>query len=188
MSSSTADLLTIKSYAQALFNAAKAQDIVRRLLDECNLLSLILEERPMFHHFLESPQIATDKKRGLVDKAFKDKISPMLLNLLYMMVDRERAALLPEILDGFRETAERAEGIFPATVTSARDLNSEDKTRLKAVLEKFTGCQLKINYQARPDLLGGIIFRFRDILIDGSIRNGLNEIRQRLNEGDGAAA
>jgi F-type H+-transporting ATPase subunit delta len=180
--------LAIRSYAQALYNAARAQGVVQRLIEESKMLASILNQKPTFRRFLESPNIPRDKKRDLVKRSFEDRINILLMNLLLMMVDRERAIILSEILEEFQEIAERAEGIFPATVVSARELGFQEKLRLKTSLEKYTGVHLRIRYQVRPALLGGIVFRFQDKLVDGSVRHGLDSIRRIFEERNGSAA
>lgn len=173
-------VLLIQSYAQALFSAGRKLGVVQRLLEESRMLGTLLAQQPNFRHFLEQPQLSKEVKRALIDKAFKDKLNPILMNLLAMMVDRERAILLPSILEKFQEVAERFEGIYPATIISARELGFQEKLRLKTALEKHTGVHLRIRHQVHPEILGGIIFRFKDTLVDGSVRNGLKEIRKRF--------
>ena len=170
--------LTVGSYAQALFNAARKKDIVERIAEESKMLLTLLTDQPMFRHFLEGPQIPSWKKRELIDKAFKEKINPLLMNLLYIAIARERATLLIAMFQEFHEIEQRAQGVFPGKVTSARELDFDEKLRLKGALEKYTQCQLRLEYRVSPPLLGGIIFRFRDLLIDSSIRHGLDEIKK----------
>ena len=125
-------VLTIRSYAQALFNAGKTQGVVQRLTDETKMLSQILRQNESFRIFLEGPQIATEKKIALLEAAFKDRVNPLLMNLLFMMADRERGVYLESILTEFQEIAERDRGVFPATFTSARELGFQEKLKLKA--------------------------------------------------------
>ena len=149
------------------------------------MLATLLHQQPGLRHFLEGPHISREKKRDLLDKGFKNRLNPLLMNLLYMMADRERATLLSDILSGFQEIAERAEGIFPATVASARELGFQEKLKLKSALEKRTGCHLRIKYEVDKSLLGGVVFRFRDLLIDGSVRNGLEQLKRELKPQEG---
>lgn len=185
MSARNGGSLAARSYAQALFNAASTQGVVQRLVEETKMVSSLLHQQAGLRHFLEGPHISREKKRELVDKAFQNRVNPLLLSLLYMMVDRERATLLPDILVNFQEIAERAEGVFPATVTSARELGFQEKLKLKSALEKHTGANLRIKYEVDPRLLGGIVFRFRDLLIDGSVRNGLEQLRRTFKKQEG---
>jgi F-type H+-transporting ATPase subunit delta len=70
-------------------------------------------------------------------------------------------------------------GIYPAELASGHPLTADDRARLEGVLQRYTGCRLKIDWSVEPSLIGGIVFRFRDLLVDGSLRSGLAEIRRR---------
>jgi len=169
-----------RSYATALFNAAQRQGTLQRLLEECRVLREIAGRSPQLRVFFENPRVPTEDKQALVDKVFGGRLSPLLIKLLHLLVQRDRSSLLDEILDLFRELVEQAEGIQHAYVQTARELNFQEKVRLKSSLEKFTGSKLRIDYAVDPSLLGGIVFRYQDTLIDSSLRAGLREIRRRL--------
>lgn len=188
MRAETEATLIIRSYAEALFNTSRKQGIVTRLIDEAKMLDKLLEQEPSFRYFLEGPQIPTEDKHAVIAKVLKDRLNPLMFKLLSLIVDRERALYLQEILTEFQEVAERAEGIFPATVVSARELGFQEKLKLKTTMEKYTGSHLRIRYRLEPSLLGGIVFRFRDTLIDGSLQSKLKDLRNRLSATDGARA
>lgn len=171
---------TVQAYATALYNAAKSRDEVGRIVEDCKALVQILDEQPTFAVFLEGPQIPREEKRVLVNKVFKERLSPLVMNLFYITIDRGRAGLIPGVVGELIGVAERADGIYPATVTSARELGSEERLNLKTSLEKYAGCQLRVRHDIETDLLGGIVFRFKDVLVDGSIRNKLRQMREKL--------
>lgn len=169
-----------QSYAQALFNVGQSQGVGAALLDESRELAATLKKQPRLAFFLESPQIGTEKKHALLDKVFKKKLNPLLLNLLRILVNRERGILLSGILAEFEEIAERADGIWPARVSAARELGADERKKIQKALEKYTHSKLKIGYDVKPDLIGGLVFRFKDILVDGSIRHHLKRLRERF--------
>ncbi len=176
--------LAVQSYAQALFNVGRSQGTLDRLLEESRALAATLEREPRLGDFLESPQITREKKRAVADQAFKPSFHPLLVTLIHMVIDRERGAVLLPILREFEEVAERAEGIYPATVISARELGDGERQNLRGGLEKYAGCKLKIQFTVKPELIGGIVFRFRDKLIDASVKQGLNRLRRRFEAGE----
>lgn len=185
MSAGNGSSLVARSYAQALYNAARRQGVVQRLVEESKMLTALLNQQPGLRHFLEGPQISREKKRDLLDKGFKNRLNPLLMNLLYMMADRERAVILRDVLVEFQEIAERAEGIYPATISSARELGFQEKLKLKTALEKRTGFHLRLKYDVDPELLGGVVFRFRDMLIDASVRHGIDQLKRQLKPQEG---
>lgn len=183
MSSTTRVSPVVLTYAESLFNVAKNLGVVRQIADECKALLQVLKDSPTFVEFLEGPQIPRGKKRELVQEVFGDRINPILMNLFRVTIQRERAGLIPDILRELQNVAERAEGIFPAFVTTARELGFQDKLKLKTALEKFADCHLRINYEIRPQIKGGIIFKFEDSLVDASILNKLEKLERKLKGG-----
>ena len=153
---------------------------MQRLQEESRVLISVLAKTPQLKIFMENPQRPTEHKIELIEKVFKDRLTPMLVTMMRLMILRDRILLLDETLELFDEMVEEAEGIHHAVVQSARELQMQDKLQLKSALEKFTGSRLKIDFQVDPALIGGLIFRYGDTLIDNSISNGLRTIRERL--------
>lgn len=180
MSVSREHIVTVQSWARALFNVGNAAGTLKALTESASELLAAVEANPSLATFLESPQIPTENKHALADKLFEGKIDEKLLNLIHMMINRGREYLLAPVLTEFREEAERAEGIFPAHVSAARELSDDEKKKLTETLEKFTGTKLRVSYAVRPDLIGGFVFKYQDKLLDASIRNGLRELRNRF--------
>lgn len=183
MTATTEASPVVLAYAESLFNVAKTLGVVRQIVEECKSLREILDESETFVKFLEGPQIPRGKKIELVKEVFGDKINPVLMNLFHVTIQRDRAGLVPEILDELQAVAERAEGIYPAFVTTARELGFQDKLKLKTSLEKFADCHLRINYEIRPEIKGGIIFKFEDSLVDASILTKLEKLERKLKGG-----
>lgn len=169
-----------RTYAEALFGAARSMGVLQRVQEEAKVLLKVVQQNRSLLTFLESPHVKIEEKMGLLDRVFKGRLSPVMINLLHVLATRRRTTYLDEILEHFQELVEQAEGIYQATVTSAWELNFQDKLKLKTALERHTQSRLKIDYAVDPAVLGGVIFRFRDLLIDGSLRGGLHSLRERL--------
>lgn len=182
-----AESAAIQSYAAALLNVARAKGIVSELRKEAEFVTESLAANPQLQAFLDGPNIPTEKKAALVDRVFEGRLHPVLHKLLRMLIARARTTLLPGALAEFEEAARRAEGIYPGSVTTARPLEDDDRKRLQAALEKSARCKLVLEFHVKPDLLGGVVFRYKDVMVDGSVRHGLNEIKRRF-EGDGSQA
>lgn len=182
------NITAVQSYAQALFNVGKAQGVIEDLLRQSAEIDAVLTRKPEYGFFLETPQIGTDEKRNLTKQTFEGKVHELMMNLLLILIDRERALLLKPILQKFQELVEREQGIHPASVASARELTEDEKTRLQNRLEKFTGSRLKIQYRVRPELIGGVIFRYQDTLVDGSVQRFLRELKEKFQSAPVAAS
>ena len=169
-----------RAYAQALFGAARGQGIMQRAQEEAKVLRRVLEEMPTLGFFLENPRTPEETKQALLERVFRSRLSPLLMKLLGVLVDRHRTIYLAEMLELFQVLGEEAEGIFSGMVTSAHELDFQDKLKLKTSLENFTRCQLKLRYLVDDGLIGGIVFRFRDLLIDTSLSGELEKLRRML--------
>jgi len=169
-----------RTYAEALFAGARRLGIVQRALEEAKVLGRILVQTPQLATFLDHPRLAREVKLATIERVFRTRVSPLMLNLLRTLVIRRRTSHLGEILALFQELGEQAEGIFQATVSAAYELSFQDKLKLKAGLERYTRCRLKLDYQVEAGLIGGIVFRFRDVLVDSSLRGGLEALGRQL--------
>ncbi len=173
--------LVARSYATALFHTAQKQGILQRVREECRVLGEVARGKQKgLTIFMESPQISTEDKMAVFDRVLKPRVSTILIKMIHLLVTRERRGVFADITELFELMVEEAEGIDHATVETARELRMQDKLRLKDALEKYTHRRLKIEFVVDSRLIGGLIFRYGDVLIDSSLRHGLDEIQDRL--------
>jgi F-type H+-transporting ATPase subunit delta len=169
------------SYAEALFRVARSQDTLQQVFDECRVLeSVIGRTSDRLIHFFGNPQLPTETKMELIDKVLTPRFGPPLIRMVRLLVERERIDYLSETLARVQELIDRHAGIEPAMVASAVELDADDKLQLKSSLERYAGCRLKLEFEVDPNLIGGVIFRYRDTLVDGSLRSGLDALRRRM--------
>jgi F-type H+-transporting ATPase subunit delta len=101
-------------------------------------------------------------------------------NFIYLVVDHRRTEMLPEIQEAFREELNARLGIVEAEVTSARELSAGEKKELTSVLEKRTGKKVEARFQEDRELLGGAVVRLGSTIYDGSVRDQLDRLREKL--------
>lgn len=174
------DLIAAGRYAEALFRLAQKQGLLAQVAREVEQLLPLLAPAAPLRAFLENPQIATGKKRDLVNRTLQSSLSSMLDEFVLLMIDKNRVLELEPALCRFLTLVEEHEGIFPAQLTTAVPLREAEQALLQRTLEAHTGVRLRIHYEVDPRIIGGAVFRYRDELIDGSIRGGLDAIRARL--------
>ncbi|MEN6627156.1 MAG: ATP synthase F1 subunit delta [Candidatus Sumerlaeia bacterium] len=171
-----------QSYARALFGVARREGQLDRLAAESSALARGFEAVPAAMIFLDNPQVSTETKLAYLSGALGGRITPLIERMLGMLVHRDRVRFLGEILDNFGDLVEAAKGIGHATVETARELGADEKSRMSAVFERYTQHKLRIDWHVDPRLIGGVIFRHGDLMVDGSVKSGLEEIRERLLE------
>jgi F-type H+-transporting ATPase subunit delta len=177
-----ADKNVSSRYAEAIFNIAQERNEIDALRADTESLQKLLEtaEGQRFTTFLESPVFLTQDKIGMLDKVLKGKVSDTMFNLISMLVRRGRILNLEFVLEQTIDYIDKAQGIFTGTVTTAIELNDDEKSKLLDSLRKRAGDGLQLRYVVQPDILGGTIVRYKDVLIDDSIKSHLLELTNKL--------
>lgn len=161
---------------------ARREGQLARLIAESQSVARGFEAVPAAQIFLGNPQVSTEKKIEYLGKALGGKIAPVLERMIRMLVERDRVRYLAEIFDYFGELADEEQGIGRATVETVRELGDDERRRLSEKFESYTKHRLSIDWRIDPRLIGGVVFRFGDLMVDGSLKSGLEEIRERLLE------
>lgn len=170
-----------KRYAQAVMQVAKAQGTLDAWQRDLNVLAGAVQQ-PGIHGFLQSPNVETEHKRQLLEGALADA-QPEARNLAKMLLERNRLDIIPKLVDAFTEARMAAQGIAVADVTTAEPLNDVDQQVVRSQLEAMLGKRVELRMHTDPSIIGGIIARVGDKLIDGSVINQLRRLRNRLATG-----
>lgn len=170
----------IDAYANALFELARAEGQTADVEDELFRFSRTLQGNDALRETLTDQRIPAEKRQAIVEDLLGDKASPVTVNLVSFVVGAGRAKDLPSIIDRLvaRAAAERQHEV--AEVTSAIPLDDDTLTRLAAALSNATGKQVEVRAVVDPSILGGIVARIGDTIIDGSVRHRLEQLKERL--------
>ena len=170
-----------RRYAQAVFDIGRQSNSLDKWLADLNLLNTTFGERSVVTT-LEDPNLNEDEQRKVIDGVLKPgAVSDLARNLLYLLVRRQRLGLLPRIVEVFQEMYNKEKGIVVAEVTSAVPLDPAHKQRVADELSKITGGKkVDLHMHEDPRILGGIIARIGDELIDASVATRLAELSERL--------
>jgi F-type H+-transporting ATPase subunit delta len=173
-------------YAETLFRSADRHGRVEDVDDSVRALSAVLDASPEFRRFLAAPQIAADRKRALVAESLEARIDPLVLRFLELVIGKHRERLLDEIVLAWTELLDSRANRQSATVTTATPSDPEIVARVQAALEKATGKTIVLEERVDPTLLGGLVIRTGDTVIDGSLRSRLVALGRRLRTAGGA--
>lgn len=171
-----------RRYAQALFKASEARDLLDTLAGDLRGLDALLRDHPRLRHFLISPQIGEKAKRELIANLFADRAHPLVVELLYLLMEKKRLPLLGQIIEGYRDLLEEHREIVRAEVTTATPVPSELEERLVRALERRIGKTVLLEKRIDASILGGMMVRIGDQILDRSIRHAFEAIRERLME------
>ena len=175
--------LIAERYARALLDIGierKNFEQLGRELDRVAELFTFDEVRQLFRN----PKFGAEARKGVLAELLRRvMVSPICRNFLFLLVDRDRIGVLPEITTSYHELADAHAGRVRARVTVARKLAEPDLNRLRMMLQKATGQQVIVEQEEDPELLGGVITRIAGRIYDGSVRTQLDTIRTQLKQG-----
>lgn len=172
----------IDGYAAAILEFARAEDALERVGDELFRIARAFESSPELRDALTDPRLPVERKKGVVDDLLGGKSSPLSVNLVNFVVSAGRASELPAIADRVAARAAGARNKALAEIRSATDLDAATLEKLTAALAKATGKDLEVKTIVDPSLIGGIVARVGDVVIDGSVSHRLDQLRDTLNK------
>jgi len=168
-------------YANALADVVLPQGAAEPTRKQLADFEAAYAESAELRNFMASPAVPREAKHGVIEKLVaRLGASRIIRNFLFVVVDNQRTHLLPEIEASFEQVLRQRQGVAEAEVSSAAPLNDKQKTALLRNLESVTGKKIQTNYSLNPELLGGAVVRVGDTIYDGSVRNQLNRLRERL--------
>lgn len=173
---------TARRYAEAAFEIGLRDGTVDAWRTELEAAAAALADERLTR-VLANPAIPLDARSAAVTEALGARVSRPVLNLVLLLLRRGRIELLPQVAAEFRRLDDDRLGITPATATSAAPLEPDEVRALAARLEQLTGGRVDLDLQVDPSILGGLVVRVGDRLIDGSVRGRLERLRSRLVSG-----
>ena len=168
------------AYAAALLEVAKAEGSLDRVEDELFKVARTLEGSDELRMTLSDQAIPVDRRGRIVEALLGGRASPITTALVEFVVAAGRSRSLPEIIDRLvaRAAEERQEAV--AEVRSAIPLDEEYRRRLSEALSRATGKRVTLKVIVDPTVLGGIVARVGDTVIDGTIRHRLEQLKESL--------
>lgn len=173
--------LISKTYGEALFELAIEERKIDVFQKEINQLKKILEENPEFAQLMNHPKVTKAEKIGIAETVFKGRISDELTGFLSLIISKDRYRELNAIFEYYTAKVKEEKGIGTAYVTTAVPLRSEQKKLVEEKLLKTTSYQsMEMYYGEDTALIGGMVIRIGDRVVDSSIRTKLQELQRQL--------
>jgi F-type H+-transporting ATPase subunit delta len=167
-------------YARALIGAAENQGLTDRVLAELNsLMDDVLDQLPQFAAALAYPRISFEDKQRMLDRAFADKMTPLLLNFLKVVARHERLGCLPEMRAAALRISSEIRGRVDVDIRTADPLSSDLRDQIAQRLTIAIGRPVDLNVRVDTELLGGMVVRVGDTEFDGSLDNQLRQLRKQ---------
>jgi F-type H+-transporting ATPase subunit delta len=170
-----------KRYTQAVFSLAKEKGNFDQWSAELDTLAAVVSDRQAAV-YLASPKVPENQKQALLDQALAGGSSEVK-NLATLLLQRNRLGIAPGIAEGFQDAVLEERGIAVAEVTTAEPLDAEGQAIVRERLSQMVGKEIELRMKVDPAIIGGIIARIGDQLIDGSVLQQLRRLRTRLATG-----
>lgn len=168
-----------RRYAEAVFDLASTAGTQDAWLNALQTLASAAEDDETRAYF-ENPAIDDQQKEAALEQILPESAAAEARNLARLLIRRNRFDQLPGILEAFEELVLRARGIAIADVTTAVELTDEERQRVSAQLARIIGSDVEVRTHVDDAIIGGLVARIGDQLIDGSVRTQLRELRSSL--------
>lgn len=173
--------IVARRYARALLELGLEEGQLDSMVREIDAVAEAWETSPDLRNALENPIVSLAAKKAVMsDLAEALQASATARRALLLLVDRRRTRALPYIASALREMADARKGLLRAEVTTAEPLSDGYYARLQKQLEAMTGQRVVVDRRTDPSLIGGVITRIGDRILDGSLRTRLQSLRDAL--------
>lgn len=169
-------------YGNALFEVCCEENCLDEVYGELGSIRNIIfsQGQEEYVELLASPLVTENEKRATLEKVFMGRIQPVTLNFLCLVSEKGRIRFLPEICAKFKELYEKHNNIIEVTAVTAMPLSERLRDKLVAKLEAVSGAKIVLVEKVDKSLMGGIVQRYSDTEIDGSVRTKLDNIKAQI--------
>ncbi len=172
-----------RRYANALLELAKTNDKIENYLTELLRLQDVLKTSADLSFLLTDPAFdGSVRKKVLESVAAKLSFDQSLLNFIKILIDRERMNYFEDVVRSYQEMADEVLGRVRVEVQVAEDLTPSFQEELQKKLTAYTHKQVILEKQINPKLLGGILLKIKDQVLDGSIQTALYRMKEKMKE------
>ena len=169
-----------EKYANALFELGQEKDELATIGEEFAEVAALLEENQELNQVLEHPSLDYKQKKEILAEVFSGQLSTTFLNFIKLLVDKKREVYLTEIHQQFKELIAAEENRLTVEVETPLELSAKHKSKLQDKLKTALDKEIELEIEVKPDLIGGLVLKIGDKVIDGSIKNYLQEVELNL--------
>lgn len=167
-------------YSRALFELGKDHDNLIELKENLDEFWQLVLENEDLKELLFHQRIMPEEKKNILEKLFAEQMNKDVLHFLFILIDKRREFFLESIIQEFNTLVDDAESILHVEVTSAIELNDSILDKLKEKLDSLLDYNIQIKNNVDEEIIAGIVLKIEDYIVDGSLRNELNSLKQKL--------
>lgn len=165
-------------YGRAVFEAASVKK------EEAKVLSDFHAAQPSIRDlmpFIRDPRVSTVDKKKKLEGTLGNRVSPVTMRFLELLITKKRFELLPMIMADFGKLLADKNNVAKAHVRTARPLSPDAQKKLREALKHFNGKDIELDIKEDPELIGGVVVRLGDWVLDSSLRGQLRKLKETIN-------
>ena len=182
MPTTTHHSATALTYARALLELAQGNGLHEQIGEQLAGVGQALDADPTFKAFMADPSVSSDARARVIDAALRPQVDPLLANFLNVMNSHGRSALLSEIDGAYRFLLDQLLGKIDIDVTVAHALSDEQLEEVRAKVSQALNKTAVVRQKVDDSIIGGLVLKVGDKLIDASVRSQLQTIKRRFLE------
>lgn len=158
------------TYGTALYEAAKELGKTEKMMEEIIQLSKVIQQNLDLKEFLDSPAIAIEEKKEIVEKIFRNRVSDEIVNFLFVLIDKGRTREITRIRKDFVKLYDKEKGIAEGKIYSAIELSEEQREQFEKEMSQLLRKKVKLRNIIDKSLIGGVKIQADGKLIDKSLK------------------
>ena len=176
-------ITSAERYSLALFELSEESNLLSQIEIQSSSILNLINQNNDFCNLIKDPTIKQEDLSKIINQiAENNKFDKMFKNFLNFLIEKRRFFFIERILKSFIETCSRKRGELKAELKSAKDLSSDEITKITEVLTKNFSSKIKLNYKHDESLIGGLVVQVGSTMVDTSIKNKLQQIENRMIE------
>ena len=168
------------AYATALLELANERTLTNPIADELHGLRQVLAENPAFRAFLSDPSIGDTERSNVLKKVFAGKVQPLLEHFLEVLAAKGRLRHVEEIVNAYDELLDEQLGKIEVDVTVAKKLTADQLEEVRRKVSAALKKDAVVHQYVDESIIGGLILRVQDKLIDASVKTQIAKLREQL--------
>lgn len=170
------------TFVNALLEVAVKKGLLEQIEKDLDLVCDVITRNVNFKKVLLHPSVTRNDKKNLIKKVFGEMVSGLMRNFLSLVVDRRKELVLESIPGVYKKAIDEKKGILRARVQTVIPLEGDRLNNLRKRLDKITGKQVEVEIIKDPQILGGMVIRIGNTMIDRSVASRLKNLKARLLE------
>ena len=171
---------TAVTYARSLLELAQERNLAQPIGAELASIREVLEANPTLREFLKDPAIGAEERTGVVDRVLRARVDPLLSNVLGVLGVHGRLGLLDEIASAYADLLDELQGKVEVNVTVAKELTPAELEQVRQRVGSALKKDAVIDQSVDESIIGGLVLRVGDKLIDASVRSQLETMRRQF--------